>query len=83
MAQLSAPVARAAAAAKSKASGPKVTLRRSGKVKGRLVAWACPAAVAADGTPPPCSAKVTLRRTATLTLPAGADGKVRVVVVQR
>src|SRR4029079_9950541 len=34
-----------AAAAAAKARGPKVALRRPGKVKGKLTAWACPAAV--------------------------------------
>jgi hypothetical protein len=82
-AKLSAPLARAAAARPKATKGPKVTLRRSGKVKGKLVAWACPAAIEAGATPPPCSAKVTLRKSATLTLPAMVTGKVRVVVVQR
>ena len=63
------------------ASKAKVTLRRSAKVKGKLVAWACPATITAGATPPKCSAKVTLRRSATLKLPPSADGKVRVVVV--
>jgi hypothetical protein len=73
-------VAAAAAAKPKKASGPKVALRRPGKVKGKLVAWACPVAV--GDTPAPCSAKVTLKKQATLTLPAGTTGKVRVVVVR-
>jgi hypothetical protein len=71
-----------AAAAKAKAKRPKVTLRRPAKVKGKLVAWACPATISAGATPPPCSAKVTLRRSATLTLPPSTAGKVRVVVVR-
>ena len=61
----------------------KVSLRRPGGVKGKLVAWACPAAVTEGATPPPCSAKVSLRKAATLRLPASTDGKVRVVVVRR
>ena len=61
---------------------PKVTLRRPAKVKGKLVAWACPAAITAGATPPPCSAKVTLRKAATLRLPASTAGKVRVVVIR-
>jgi hypothetical protein len=72
----------AAAKAKAKAKRPKVTLRRPAKVKGKLVAWACPATISAGATPPPCSAKVTLRRSATLTLPPSTAGKVRVVVVR-
>jgi hypothetical protein len=83
-AQLSTPRARAAAAAAgAKNAGPRVKLRRSRKAKGKLVAWACPATVPAGGTPPPCSAKVKLRKSATLKVPAAPDGKVRVVVVQR
>ena len=58
-----------AAAAKPK-SGPKVALRRPSGVKGKLTAWACPAAVEAGATPPPCSKKVKLVKKATLSLPA-------------
>jgi hypothetical protein len=54
----------------------KVKLRRPAKVKGKLVAWACPAAVGEA----PCSARVSLRRSATLRLPAA--GKLRVVVIR-
>jgi hypothetical protein len=79
LAKLSGAAAHAAAA---KAKGAKVTLRRSARVKGKLVAWACPATINAGATPPPCSAKVSLRRSATLKLPASAAGKVRVVVVR-
>ena len=70
------------APARRKARAAKVTLRRAGKVKGKLVAWACPATVTAGATPPPCSAKVTLRKSATLRLPASLAGKVRVTVVR-
>jgi hypothetical protein len=73
-------LARAAAAGKPK--GAKVALRRAGKVKGKLVAWACAATVTEGATPPPCSAKVTLRKKATLKLPASLAGKVRVTVVR-
>jgi hypothetical protein len=79
LAKLSGAAVRAAAA---KAKGAKVTLRRPAKVKGKLVAWACPATISAGATPPPCSAKVTLRKSATLNLPASTNGKVRVVVVR-
>jgi hypothetical protein len=79
VAKLSGPAARAAAA---KAKGTKVTLRRPAKVKGKLVAWACPATISAGATPAPCSAKATLRKSATLNLPASTAGKVRVVVVR-
>jgi hypothetical protein len=73
----------AAAAAKPKrATGPKVALRRPAKVKGKLVAWACPIASEAGATPAPCSSKVTLKKKATLKLPAGTAGKVRLVVVK-
>ena len=57
-----------AAAAKPK-SGPKVALRRPSSVKGKLTAWACPAAVEAGATPPPCSKKVKLDKKATLKPP--------------
>ena len=63
------------------AEGVAAPVRR--RVKGKLVAWACPAAITEGATPPPCSAKVTLRKSATLRLPAATDGKVRVVVVRR
>jgi hypothetical protein len=72
----------AARASAAKAKRAKVTLRRSPKVGGELVAWACPATISAGATPPPCSAKVTLRKAATLSLPPSTTGKVRVVVVR-
>jgi hypothetical protein len=74
LAKLAGPAARAAAAKRTK-----IKLRRAKKVKGKLVAWACPATVGA--TPSPCSKKVKLRRSATLKLPATTGG-VRVVVVR-
>ena len=67
--------------ATAKQTKQKVSLRRSGSAKGKLVAWACP--VTDSATPPPCSAKVTLRKSATLRLPTATDDKVRVVVVRR
>jgi hypothetical protein len=79
LAKLSGATAKAAAA---KPKGAKVALRRAARVKGKLVAWACPAAAGTGATPPPCSAKVALRKSATLKLPASAGGKVRVVVVR-
>jgi subtilisin family serine protease len=72
--------ARGATLALAKQGKGKVKLRRPGRVKGKLVAWACPAAVSA--TPPPCTAKVSLRKRATLRLPASTDRKVRVVVIR-
>jgi hypothetical protein len=75
-------LSRAARAAAAKAKRTKVTLRRPAKVRGKLVAWACPATISAGATPPPCSAKVTLRKSATLNLPPSTAGKVRVVVVR-
>jgi hypothetical protein len=69
-------------AAAAKAKRPRVTLRRSARVKGKLVAWACPATISAGATPPPCSAKVRLRKSAKLNLPPSTAGKVRVVVVR-
>ena len=71
---------RAAAAA---ATRPAIKLRRAGHVSGRLTAWACPAALGTGPAPPRCSRKVSLRRTATLRLPASATGALRVVVVKR
>jgi hypothetical protein len=74
-----------ASGARASAAKPKpvkVALRRPAKVKGTLVAWACPVTLSAGATPPPCSAKVTLRRSATLSLPASTAGKVRVVVIR-
>jgi hypothetical protein len=65
------------------AGRPLVRLRRAGHVKGKLTAWACPAALGSGPTPPKCSRKVSLRRRATLRLPASATGALRVVVVKR
>jgi hypothetical protein len=73
---------RAAAAAAAAKRGV-VKLRRAGHVSGRLSAWACPAALGSGPAPPPCSRKVSLRRTATLRLPASATGALRVVVVKQ
>jgi hypothetical protein len=81
LAKLSGATVARASAAKPKA-GAKVTLRRPAKVKGNLVAWACPAAIGAGETPPPCSPRVSLRKSATLRLPASTAGKVRVVVIR-
>jgi hypothetical protein len=64
------------------AARPAIQLRRGGHVAGKLTAWACPAALGTSPTPPPCSRKVTLRRTATLRLPASATGALRIVVVK-
>jgi hypothetical protein len=80
LAKLSGATARASAAKRKPAA--KVALRRPAKVKGKLVAWACAATVTEGATPPPCSAKVTLRKKATLKLPASLAGKVRVTVVR-
>ena len=80
LATLSGKLARASAARGG--SSAKVLLRRPAKVKGKLQAWACQATVSAGATPPPCSAKVTLRKSAKLRLPATLAGKVRVVVVR-
>ncbi len=72
----------------AKASGAKappqrtVALKRAPSVAGKLVAWACPTTVGTGAVPAPCSAKVTLRKSATLRLPASASGQVRVVVIK-
>ncbi len=72
-----------AGVARASAAKPlKVSLRRAAKAKGKLVAWACPATVTAGATPEPCSARVTLKKSATLRLPASMAGKVRVVVIR-
>ncbi|MBE2315655.1 S8 family serine peptidase [Solirubrobacter sp. CPCC 204708] len=81
-ARLSGGTAKASAAAAKPKGGRKVALRRPAKTKGKLVAWACPAAIEGATTPPPCSKRVTLKKKATLALPAGTDGKVRVVVIR-
>jgi hypothetical protein len=75
LARLAGPAARSAAGTRTK-----IKLRRATKVKGKLVAWACPATIGA--TPPRCSPKVKLRRSAALRLPAATRGNVRVVVVR-
>jgi hypothetical protein len=68
-----------ASATKSK---PTVRLRRPAKVKGKLVAWACPATVTPGSTPPPCSKRVSLRKRTTLRLPTSTAPGVRVVVIR-
>ena len=70
------------ASAAKPTSAAKVKLRRPASVKGKLLAWACPATVSAGAVPPPCSAKVSLRKAATLRLPASTAGNVRVVVIR-
>jgi hypothetical protein len=60
-----------------------VKLRRAGKITGTLIGWACPVALARDGRPAACTAKVTFHDSATLRLPALAAGRVRVVVIRR
>jgi hypothetical protein len=68
--------------AHASAARPKVTLRRPAKVKGKLVAWACPATVTPGSTPPPCSKRVSLRKRTTLRLPTSTAPGVRVVVIR-
>ncbi len=60
-----------------------VAVRRARAVTGRLSAWACPVAVPGSNAPLKCTAKVRLGAAATVTLPAGMTGRVRVVVVRR
>ena len=75
--------ANAARAAAAKHPPARVlNLHRGHGVTGTLQAWVCPVPV---GSAPPakCSAKVTLRRAATMTLPASMSGKLRIVVVRR
>jgi hypothetical protein len=62
-----------------------VSVRRVRGVKGSLKAWACPVSPGPGGAPQACSRSVRLRGTATATmaLPAGSTGRVRVVVVRR
>jgi hypothetical protein len=60
-----------------------VAVRRARGVRGALKAWACPVSSALGGPPPPCSHAVVLGSGATLRLPSGTTGKVRVVVVRR
>jgi hypothetical protein len=67
-----------AASAKTR---PAATVRRARHVSGKLSAWACQAALGTGA--PRCSAKVTLKKTATLRLPATITGALRIVVVKR
>jgi hypothetical protein len=60
---------------------PAVVVRRAHGVGGKLSAWACPAKLGAGA--PKCSARVRLRGSATLRLPASVKGALRVVVVKR
>ena len=66
----------------AEARGPRSPCAVRPRSRATLVAWACPAAIGAGETPPPCSARVTLRKSATLRLPASTAGKVRVVVIR-
>jgi hypothetical protein len=70
---------RHAAAAAARKARRAVTVRRARGVPGKLVAWACPAALGTGA--PRCSAKVSLGRAAKLRLPA--TGRLRVVVVKQ
>jgi hypothetical protein len=60
-----------------------VELRRARGVHGTLQAWACPLAGKRGGPPPACSARAALRSRATIRVPDGATGRVRVVVVHK
>jgi hypothetical protein len=68
----------ASARAHHSAHGPEVKLRNA---RGRVRAWACPVSSARGGAPPRCSPAITFTGSGTLRLPAGAGGKLRVVVV--
>ena len=75
-----------AGASASKVSKPKtkpaVTVKRAADVSGKVTAWACEATMGTTSAPQ-CSKKVTLKGSATtLSLPASAKGRVRVVVVK-
>ncbi|MGO9958319.1 MAG: hypothetical protein ACLP50_20520 [Solirubrobacteraceae bacterium] len=60
-----------------------LALHRAPRLKGKLVAWACPATIAASGAPGACSAKVTIAGSTTVRLPASLTGRVRIVVVRK
>jgi hypothetical protein len=60
-----------------------VKLRRARGLHGTLQAWACPVAGTRGRPPPACSARTALRSAATIRLPAGTTGRVRVVVIRR
>ncbi len=62
-------------------TGRNLKLHRAPGVRGALHAWACSPLVP-DGGPPPCTAPVAVHENATLHLPAGMVGKVRVIVVR-
>jgi hypothetical protein len=59
-------------------------VRRARRVTGPLRAWACPVSSGPNGSPLPCSRTVTFRGArASLRVPAGSRGKVRIVVVRK
>jgi hypothetical protein len=59
-------------------------VRRARPVTGLLRAWACPVAVGLNGAPLPCSKAVSFRGArVSVHLPAGARGRVRIIVVRR
>jgi len=72
---------RTAVAARPRARA--IALHRAPGLRGKLVAWACPATTAAGGPPGACSARVSIGATATLRLPASLTGHVRIVVVRK
>jgi hypothetical protein len=78
LAMASRPRGATAASAKTR---PAATVRRAAGVRGKLSAWACQAALG-NGAPK-CSKKVSVRRSATLRLPASVKGALRIVVVKR
>ena len=83
LAAYGAPVFQTAVASGRRTPVRTVAVRRARGVRGSLRAWACPVNSAPGGPPPSCSRAVVLRAGASLRLPAGSTGKVRVVVVRR
>jgi hypothetical protein len=64
------------------AGGARILMvRRAARVGGRLRLWVCPLATGRGGAPLPCTAKLTLRASLRVKLPASMTGKVRVVIV--
>ena len=76
-------LARAAAARPPATKAVRVVrVKRARGITGRLTTWVCPVAPAGSLAPPKCTAKMRMGASATVKLPQGMTGKLRIVVVR-
>jgi hypothetical protein len=72
-----------AGARRSAPAGRVVRVRRAARIRGRLRAWVCPAAITHGGAPAACTRQFSLGAATLVRLPASMTGRVRIVVVRR